>query len=104
MPYFNHTLDDVLSTLSSKTLTVSTIAQAQKNLRECAKNADDKFGLAYDFYKACQKKERTTEYNKNIFVKLLNRFNELATEMIHKVDLVDLAKPSANEKEKDVDF
>lgn len=100
-----HQLDSVLGTLSSKTLTASSIFEAQKKLHIIANNTEDKFGFAYEFYQACQKKERTSEFNKNIFVKLLNRFNELATELIHKVEFVDLVKPNAiDSKIMDVDF
>jgi hypothetical protein len=40
-----------------------------------------------------KEKERKTEYNHGIYVRLLNRFNDLATELLNKIDFRDLVKP-----------
>ena len=51
-----------------------------------------------------KKKERKTEYNHGIYVRLLNRFNDLANELLNKIDFRDLVKPVDQNAPQDIDF
>jgi hypothetical protein len=51
-----------------------------------------------------KEKERKTEYNHGIYVRLLNRFNDLATELLNKIDFRDLVKPVDSSTHQDIEF
>lgn len=49
-------------------------------------------------------KERKTEYNHGIYIRLLNRFNDLANEVLNKIDFRDLVKPLDVNAPHDIEF
>lgn len=49
-------------------------------------------------------KERKTDYNHGIYIRLLNRFNDLANELLNKIDFRDLVKPLDLNAPQDIEF